>query len=878
MRPGWRTVGRTVRRTVTLLALLASISFAAAQGDLGALRATAEAEGRVRVLVELATPTQPEARLGTASLEAQRARIAAAQTAVLRTLGNEVRSTRRYATLPLLALEVGPTDLEALAGAADVARVFPDRRNYPTLGATVPRVGAPDVWNLGFDGAGTTVAVLDTGVDVDHPTFDATTVREACFSTHAPDAGVTSLCRDAATEDVGPGAAAPDEDLPGAFHGTHVASTAVGGGGGPVAAGVAPAADLLAVEVFSRGEACWGAGTPDCTFALDSDVLAGLEHALANQGAWNLAAVNLSLGTISTWSGTCDTAYDAVFRDLRAAGVGVIVASGNGGVDGGISSPGCAADAIAIGATEMTTAGERVADYTNVAPGLALLAPGSDVVAAVPGGGAGRASGTSMAAPHVAGAWALARAAGERDVLASLRGGGVPVAHDGATFPRLDLRFLAADRDVPDLTFADTPTVAPSEAVLRDGAFEVPVEACAAWSNVGSRDAAPGGTFTALEATLVGEGTTRTVGRVTTDVVAAGARTESCFDVAPPLADGAYEVRFTLDPEGAVTEASEANPVATATFTVASPPANDAFADRIALAGASGETTGTNALATREPGEPDPTYYVPPGASVWWTWTPDVTTRATFDTRGSDFDTVLAVYEGDALGRLERLAYSDDAATGDAILTSRVTFTAHAGRAYALVVDGFTDTDAADPTPDTGTVRLAWSSEAITCDVAPRDLRPLGDVDDDGAVTAADALRILRLAGGSVAPAVAEDPLRAEGRHADLDADGATTRADAQRALDVATGATTAPRLHASRTTLALARGEVGCVIVGNAGGGTLPPVTVDAGRGTWARDVTPDGLGPGRVVAVLRDGAEGGTLTLAAGAAGTVQVEVGAP
>jgi subtilisin family serine protease len=202
-----------LRRAAALLAAVALAAPAAAQ-DLATLRATAEADGRVRVLVELATPTRPEARLGAASLQAQRARIAAAQAAVLTTAGPDARTTRRYAALPLVGLEVGPAALQALARDANVARVFPDRRNYPTLGATVPRVGAPDAWALGFDGAGTTVAVLDTGVDADHPTFDGTTVREACFSTHAPESGVTSLCEDFATEAVGPGAAAPRASPP----------------------------------------------------------------------------------------------------------------------------------------------------------------------------------------------------------------------------------------------------------------------------------------------------------------------------------------------------------------------------------------------------------------------------------------------------------------------------------------------------------------------------------------------------------------------------------------------------------------------------------------------------------------------------------------
>ncbi|MDR9391046.1 MAG: dockerin type I domain-containing protein, partial [Trueperaceae bacterium] len=335
---------------------------------------------------------------------------------------------------------------------------------------------------------------------------------------------------------------------------------------------------------------------------------------------------------------------------------------------------------------------------------------------------------------------------------------------------------------------------------------------------------------------------------------------------------------FALDPDGDVAEANETNAVATASFTVASPPPNDAFADRIALDGASGVVTGTTELASREPGEPDPTYYVPPGASVWWSWTPDATTRATFDTRGSDFDTVLAVYEGTALDALVPIAYDDDESTGDATMTSRVTFTARGGTPYAVVVDGYTDADAADPAPETGAVRLTWSSDPVACDVAARDLRRLGDADGDGAVTAADALRALRAVEAPALQAVGDDPLRAEGRHLDLDGDGATTRADAQALLDVATGAVEAPRLHAARTALTLGRGEVGCVVVGNAGAGTLPPLTVEAGPGAWARDVTPAGMGPGRVVAVVRDGEAGGTVTLDAGPAGTVRLDVAAP
>ena len=120
------------------------------------------------------------------------------------------------------------------------------------------------------------------------------------------------------------------------------------------------------------------------------------------------------------------------------------------------------------------------------------------------------------------------------------------------------------------------------------------------------------------------------------------------------------------------------------------PPANDDFADAIALSGelpitASGETF----VATKEPGEPDHAGNAG-GASVWYSWTPATSQQVAIDTCGSGFDTVLGVYTGD-LGALAEVASNDDGPLVGAFcnLTSLVVIDAVAGTTYHIAIDGF---------------------------------------------------------------------------------------------------------------------------------------------------------------------------------------------
>ena len=118
---------------------------------------------------------------------------------------------------------------------------------------------------------------------------------------------------------------------------------------------------------------------------------------------------------------------------------------------------------------------------------------------------------------------------------------------------------------------------------------------------------------------------------------------------------------------------------------VALPPANDAFADGVALSGDNGGTSGTNVDGTKETNEPAHAG-VPGGKSVWYRWTATRAGQAVFSTCGSDFDTVLAVYTGTAVDSLTHLVSSNN--DGDCGSSSQLSFVASAGTQYHIAVDG----------------------------------------------------------------------------------------------------------------------------------------------------------------------------------------------
>ncbi|PWU12314.1 MAG: hypothetical protein C5B50_21720 [Verrucomicrobia bacterium] len=141
-------------------------------------------------------------------------------------------------------------------------------------------------------------------------------------------------------------------------------------------------------------------------------------------------------------------------------------------------------------------------------------------------------------------------------------------------------------------------------------------------------------------------------------------------------------------------------------------PANDDFAGAIAITGTRGTTTGNNVGATTETGEclwqtiyPDNCQTPPGGASVWWKWICPQTGPYSFDTEGSDFDTMLGVYTGTSVGALVPMSENDDI-NYPIDANSRVIFNAIQGTVYYIAVDGF-DPEF-DPAGSTGDIVLNW--------------------------------------------------------------------------------------------------------------------------------------------------------------------------
>ncbi|WP_406252977.1 S8 family serine peptidase [Streptomyces atratus] len=265
--------------------------------------------------------------------------------------------------------------------ASVLKKLWLDGRVEATLDRSTRQVHAPEAWAAGYDGRNTKVAVLDTGVDAEHPDL----VDRVATSKNFTDSRTT-------------------DDRVG--HGTHTASTVGGSGaaGGGRRKGVAPGASLLVGKVLN-----------DSGYGQDSWVIAGMQWAVGQKAD----IVSMSLGSQAI--GDCaDPVAQATEQLAQNTHTLFVVAAGNAGPGTEtVSSPGCVPSVLTVGAvdrddsTAWFSSRGPVAVTHTLKPEIA--APGVDISAASAGGRGVYAyrsmSGTSMATPHVAGAAAVLRQA-----------------------------------------------------------------------------------------------------------------------------------------------------------------------------------------------------------------------------------------------------------------------------------------------------------------------------------------------------------------------------------------------------------------------------------------------------------------------------------
>ena len=329
---------------------------------------------------------------------------------------------------------------DATATTLDVAPANGPVKFTISLTESIPFIGANAPYDLNYKGQDSYVVVIDTGVEKVHPFLANSIALEACFAIRCPNG---------TTEMIGPGAAVPVH-----YHGTHVAGIIAGSNS--TFHGVAPQAKIIAINVFDVSGA-----------AYDGDIIKALNWVNSISSQYNITSINMSLGGSQTFTTTCDSYLPEMtlaIKSLKDINIATVIASGNSYAYG-MSAPACISHSVSVAA--VYTNSTSITDFSNVSKYTTLSAPGFKITSSKLMGSYGTASGTSMAAPFVAGAFAVYRSkfgVQSVDKVVSDFKSASKTSIDSYTnlsVPRIDFTSMFTDAPVPTTTIPSTTTTLP---------------------------------------------------------------------------------------------------------------------------------------------------------------------------------------------------------------------------------------------------------------------------------------------------------------------------------------------------------------------------------------------------------------------------------